>query len=195
MRLAACLLVLISFGPWGCTQSTKPPKETKAQRDAAVLEAALQDLRSYRGKDALYRSDEAIRFDFSPRTRTGTNGDPFSRTEEFDEKWKALPDAQRAGAEAAVKQIAARIAQKDFVSPFVPKSRGIIISGGSSNKSGRGLEDRPVTANPPGYSADGKFAVVLIVAPWSMHHADVVYMLERTSDRWVVRLRHNVIYP
>jgi hypothetical protein len=51
-----------------------------------------------------------------------------------------------------------------------------------------------VVAYPPGYTADGTFAAVSLILPWSIHHADATYLLARDGDRWRVVLRQFVYY-
>ena len=54
--------------------------------------------------------------------------------------------------------------------------------------------DRPLHAWPPGYSADGQYAIVFLSIPWSMHHADGTYLLARDGEVWRVVLRQFVYY-
>ncbi len=47
----------------------------------------------------------------------------------------------------------------------------------------------------PQYSASGKYAFVQVVAPWSIHSADINFYLERVGDDWTVKCAAVTIYP
>ena len=54
--------------------------------------------------------------------------------------------------------------------------------------------DRPVLAYAPGFTADGRFAAVSLILPWSIHHADATYLLARDGDGWRIVLRQFVYF-
>ena len=43
-------------------------------------------------------------------------------------------------------------------------------------------------------SRDGQLAIVRLVIPWSIHHAEATYLLTRRRGRWFVSLRQFVYY-
>ncbi len=49
-------------------------------------------------------------------------------------------------------------------------------------------------ASRPCFSADGQLAFVQFSIPWSMHHADVILLMERTSEGWAQRLVFSRFY-
>ena len=56
------------------------------------------------------------------------------------------------------------------------------------------IYERPIRAWPPGYTRGGRYAIVFLSIPWSMHHADGTYLLERDGNGWKVLLRQFVYY-
>ena len=46
-----------------------------------------------------------------------------------------------------------------------------------------------------GFTPDGRFAVVLMGLPWSIHHADGAYLLKREGNGWKIVLKQFVYYP
>ncbi len=49
-------------------------------------------------------------------------------------------------------------------------------------------------ASRPSFSADGQLAFVQFSIPWSIHHADVIFLLERTPEGWTQRLVFSRFY-
>jgi hypothetical protein len=47
---------------------------------------------------------------------------------------------------------------------------------------------KTISAAPPGFSKDGRTAIVLLHIPWSMHGAAAAYVVAMDKTRWRVRL-------
>ena len=60
---------------------------------------------------------------------------------------------------------------------------------------GPSSRDRPISALMPGFSAAGDLAVVRLLLPWSIHHADATFVLARGPDGWKVLVRQFTYYP
>lgn len=43
-----------------------------------------------------------------------------------------------------------------------------------------------IKIDPPGYTADGRFAIVVGHAPWSIHGADLAFFLQRSGRKWTI---------
>jgi hypothetical protein len=51
-----------------------------------------------------------------------------------------------------------------------------------------------ITAWAPGYSSDGKIAVVVINFPWSPRAGNATYVMERAGDGWKILSRKFLYY-
>jgi hypothetical protein len=57
------------------------------------------------------------------------------------------------------------------------------------------MDNRPISAWSPGYSADGQVAMVVISFPWSsMHGGNATYVLALEDGRWRIILREFKFY-
>jgi hypothetical protein len=139
-------------------------------------------------------------------------------------QWEKLSEPQRVAAQEAATDLVSRIKARDDASdgPTAPRSatapatRPLDFDGLSrvaisrpfapsdprvklfdptttTTKPSR-FDNRPVYAWRPGFTADQKYAVVSLSIPWSMHHADATYLLEKKGDTWVIVLRQFVYY-
>jgi len=114
------------------------------------------------------------------------------------ERWTKLTDGQIKAFNEAAKQLVGRIKDAVVFEKFNSQTERIRILEVEADESGqpsdRGRDNRPVQAWPPGYSNDQRFAVVRLVVPWSIHHADVTYLLAYEDGKWTVCLRQTVHY-
>jgi hypothetical protein len=116
-------------------------------------------------------------------------------------KLKALTAAQRRAATEAADDLVARADKGDSL----PALRS--TSGRVKIYEDAGAATQPAPGNPfggerassvflPGYSKDGRYAVVRLGFPWSgpMHSGEAMYILERTDGGWKVLLRDFIYY-
>jgi hypothetical protein len=130
----------------------------------------------------------------TPRDRRTDAKHVLSRNDE--KKWDALTKAQLQAATEAANDLVARVDKRDSL----PELRS--TSGRVKIYEDAGPATRPTREDPfggerassvylPGYSKDGRYAVVNLAFPWSgrMHSGEVTYILERTDGGWKVLLR------
>ncbi|MBS1715207.1 MAG: hypothetical protein JST30_12810 [Armatimonadetes bacterium] len=49
-------------------------------------------------------------------------------------------------------------------------------------------------ASPPSYSSNGRYAIVGLGIPWSMHSSLVTFFLQRTAEGWKISATHATFY-
>lgn len=64
----------------------------------------------------------------------------------------------------------------------------------SGDPENAGIFDLTTSALPPGFSKDGRTAIVLLSIPWSIHGANGTYVLTLENGAWRVRVRDFVRY-
>jgi hypothetical protein len=109
------------------------------------------------------------------------------------EPWM-LTQAERRASREAAEHLARRIQGYNSRGDFRVKNPRIRIFASGSENNGLGLFDRPISACAPGYSNDGRFAIVRLSIPWGMHHADGTFLLSEANGKWTVLLRQFVYY-
>jgi hypothetical protein len=127
---------------------------------------------------------------------------PYPRTAEqvlmrHDKKqWDALTPAQLAAAREAAGSLIARHQRGDALPATWNDPRIKIHSSPPEPqpKTRHPLADRPIHANPPGFAADARTAIVSLSLPWSIHHADATYLLVKEGTAWRIVLRQFVYY-
>ena len=163
-------------------------------RDHAVIEIALADLLALPDSPLASRKVPPAEIKFTPRATSYPVKVTRILMRRDKEKWAALSKDQLDGASEAAEDVARRNYAADGFKPFQPRDPRVRLDDGAPAP-GRNLRfDRPVSAWPPGYSADGDYAIVFLSIPWSMHHADATYLLTRDGDGWRVVLRQFVYY-
>ena len=163
-------------------------------RDQAAIEAALGDLLTLTDSPLDVRGQPPAEIKFAPRASTYPVKVSQILMRRDKAKWDALSKEQLDAATEAAEEIARRNYAADGFKPFQPRDPRIKLDDGAPAP-GRNLRfDRPVDAYPPGYSADGNYAIVFLSIPWSMHHADGTYLLARDGAGWRVILRQFVYY-
>ncbi|MGB7160541.1 MAG: hypothetical protein WBD40_20920 [Tepidisphaeraceae bacterium] len=205
----SCLLVYIaSFGLMGgCgDQHRAAPAErmpntmTAAARqparpvDHAVLDFVLGDLLTLNDSPLKVRNGPPaeIRFAPEPARYPVTPKRVLMRRDE--KLWAALSQTDVDGAAEATAALILRHERKETFGPFQPATPRVKLETQPPPTTIGSIYERPVRAWPPGYSDDGRYAVVFLSIPWSMHHADGTYLLRREADGWRVALRQFVYY-
>ena len=169
--------------------------------DAAVVGRVLEDLVTNlsdenpvapRGKLL-----ETIRF--SPESATWKQTVDMVLYEHEPQRWQRLTEPQR----AAVREAAGHLVARTLTAPQhlelhdVPKPITVIDKPATTDGAERGppgVFERPIRAWLPGYSDDQSVAVVRLSIPWSIHHAEATYVLQRADGKWAVLLRQFVYY-
>jgi hypothetical protein len=163
--------------------------------DAEVLQATLEDLKSYDGKDSpgLFnvRASEPVPFSSEPNRFPQTVDQVLFRYR--DELWEALSEQDESLAKEAAGHLIERIETREEFGSF-PVPAGYKVQKPDEAKDNPRAE-RAVSAWAPGFSADRKFAVVRLIIPWSIHHGEGTYLLSQQGGNWNVRLRQFVYYP
>ncbi len=111
--------------------------------------------------------------------------------------WDALTPAQLAAATDGAAALVRRHERGDALPASPPRDARVKIHTNLAATRPNPLDlttPRPALAYPPGYASDGKVAVVSLILPWSMHHADATYILARDGHGWKIILRQFVYY-
>jgi hypothetical protein len=159
-----------------------------------VIEAALVDLLSAKESPVAVRGEPPaeIRFAENPCTFPVTAEGILMRHDK--EKWAALSPADIEAATAAADEVVRRHESHDGFKPFMPRDARVKIQAAPTSRPDPLTDTRPVEAWPPGFTAGGEYAVLFLSIPWSMHHADATYLLQRDGQGWRIVLRQFVYY-
>jgi hypothetical protein len=124
--------------------------------------------------------------------------------ESFADEWQHLYAREQAGAREAADDLARRARNKDGFKTFVPKNKRIRMYTKQEEAKQReidahtvgfgGLGPQVFRAFSPGYSADGRVAVVRLSFGWSIHSAQATYILVRRDDQWSVVVRNLIFF-
>lgn len=177
-----------------------PAPAVDTDRDAEIVAAALRDLLAYTGEDSpvAVHGSPPVELLVYPRPCQGypQEGDIFH--DRHGDIFASLTEGERIGAHAAVGEICRRVGTSR--EPFFLEAPGARIrlvdtsDEGLDWRNGRGLPDfeRPISAWHPG--RDGRFAVVCLHIPWSIHSVLGNFLLIEEEGSWRVRLRQFVYY-
>ena len=187
-------LVAAATRPTTAPRAATSATATALDRDQTAIEAALADLLTLNDSPLDVRGQPPAEIKFAPQASTYPVKVSQILLRHEKEKWAALTPAQIDAATEAAEEIARRNYAGEGFKPFEPRDPRIKLDDGAPAP-GRNLRfDRPVHAYPPGFSADGNYAIVFLSIPWSMHHADATYLLALDGDGWRVILRQFVYY-
>jgi hypothetical protein len=157
-------------------------------RDNNVVMAVLDSmLREQDAKGTIffppYGSTRPVLFDSVPSCYALTSDGVLKRSDE--KRWAVLTSAELRATREAAEDLATRapVCGGEFV---MADPRIALQKGAGENT---GIFSGAATAFPPGYSKDGRLALVLISFPWSIHTASGTYVLAFGKGRWQVRLR------
>jgi hypothetical protein len=170
-------------------------------RDLDVLNVVLDDLLTYAGKDSpIYRSDPPKEILLVPTSARYHRQNVRVLLHEIQEDpGIQLTALQRFALKEALEDLVGKVADGATFDKLKLTDRRIRIyeEYTSSNRPAQspGGFSRPITAWPPGYDEDKKFALVRLVIPWGRHHAEGIYLLSENQGKWTECLRHFVYYP
>jgi hypothetical protein len=199
------------FAPQQATESVPAPPASKPTTsiapapiaidpDREVLEAVFADLLTEK-ETPVHISDgppPSIIFEMLPIMTDQTVVQVLQHHDEA--LWAKLSPQQLALAQEAADHLVQRLQRDDPFKPFEPTDERVKVyhkpppATDALEALGRTMKDRPVTAWPPGFSTDHRFAVVKLGVPWSMHHADGLYLLTKEDGAWKVVLRQFIYY-
>ena len=173
-----------------------------ADRDSQVLRTVLNDLVTYAGEDSPVFSQgkgpTSVWFSPACVQRKITVESLLERHRE--EAWKTLSGAQHDAATDAAADVVRRIGTVQSFETLSGLDPRLDVRKTDDHAEQQGVSvrdpyNRPVTAWPPGYARDQQIALVRLVIPWSMHHAEGTWLLDRSGGQWVVLLRQFQYYP
>ena len=174
------------------------PKLAEGSDDEAVLEVALADLATYAGEDSPVAFQGVVSTPLLVASEPADGPIPQDNVlEKLKEKaWKSLPRSEEARLVEAVGSLATRATRHADVNAFESKNPRVkMVKPGSEQKPKYWfLVPRPIRIWPPGYSVDGRIAMVRMSIPWSMHHADGTFLLTSRQGTWHVLVRQFVFY-
>lgn len=190
-------------GTGGRRSQSSAPGESRDSRDAAVLEAALIDLLTSSDSPVEGKKDapEQILFSMTPRSAPVSSETLLKSTSDRPQNppLELIPEAR----EAALDLIR-RTAEKDLFTTFPLSDPRIVLQPDEPARPGTGEEhegyfrERPQVfrANPPGYSSDGRVAMVHVGFPWSgnMHSGLATIVLVRRDGKWVPLTRDFIYF-
>ena len=194
-----CSIVLMLAA--GCAHAppgaaTTQPAAIAQDRDHVVIEAVLADLLAAKESPVAVRGQAPTEIRFAEKAATYPVTAQGILLRHDKEKWAALSPTELDAATEAANEIVRRHASSDGFKPFVPRDARVNVQAEPTTQSARSsVLERPVQAWPPGFTADGRYAIVFLSIPWSMHHANATYLLQRGGgDGWRIVLRQFVYY-
>jgi hypothetical protein len=157
-------------------------------RDNTVMMAVLDNmLREQDSKGTVffppYGSTRPLLVDSVPSCHALTIDGVLERADE--KRWTVLTSTEVRATREAAEDLATRAPVCG--GEFAMVDRRIALRNGARENTG--LFNGSATAFPPGYSRDGRLALVLISFPWSIHIASGTYVLVFVKGGWQVRLR------
>lgn len=204
ITILICGLVLLS----GCrTPTTLPPAAepasthpSAAMTDAAVLQVVFDDMLSKDNAESPleWHGDPSapVYVSKNPRRWPTNASEIFSHRDES--KWRALTKAQQTAATEAADDLVARMVSSDQLPELRSTSGRLKIfedAGPATQPTRENFFEggRAAAVYVPGYSEDGRYAVVNLGFPWSgrMHSGQATYILEHTDRGWKVLLRNS----
>ena len=170
--------------------------------DAAVLGVALADLAGYASTDArdLANGEDGTVVWFSPETVQTQKTTENLLYQQDKASWQRLTAAQQGEVQEAASNLRERIGTIKAFEQFESLDKRVRVGkdAGQDPEKKKSILDRsrrPIRAWTPGYTKNRQFAMIRLVIPWSMHHAEGTYLLEQQDGKWSVCLRQFVYYP
>jgi hypothetical protein len=193
--------LMISAGS-GCSSDARPqqtPPQQKISRsvDDQVIDVVLNDLLTVGDSPLAMRKEKAppARILFSPTPSQYPRTLQAVLLQHDKKQWATLDERQLIAAQEAAADLVARLKAKEIDPPYAPSDPRVKLFDPATTKpSISRFDNRPVEAWRPGFTVDHKFAAVSLSIPWSMHHADATYLLEKKGDTWTIVLRQFVYY-
>ncbi len=167
-----------------------------SRADARVLGIVFVDLMDYTGRDSPLRflrhgEDEPFSLPLDPTSRRNTTTVREILNPRRAEAWFELSRDRMKAVEEAAADFTERPGELalDRLSHMLGDRVGFKSDGGLPSW----VSERPIFTWLPGYSRDGRLALVRFVVP-GKHHPISTYLLEREGDAWTVLLRDFVSY-
>ena len=162
--------------------------------DQQVIEAALLDLLALSDSPVAARKAPPAELRFAAQASTYPVKAQQVLMRHQKERWDALSKEQLDAATEAANDLVRRHEAKETFAPFTPTDARVKVETQPRPTTIGSIYERPIHTWSPGYTRDGRYAVVFLSIPWSMHHADGTYLLERDGNGWKVLLRQFVYY-
>jgi hypothetical protein len=201
-----CLGGVLCGAALGCAQPTKreaaaplsapatQPIAAQPNVDQQVIEAALSDLLALADSPVAVRKGPPAELRFAASASTYPVKAKQVLTRHQKERWDALSTEQLNAATEAANDLVRRHEAKETFVPFTPSDARVKVETQPRPTTIGSIRERPIHAWSPGYTRDGRYAIVFLSIPWSIHHADGTYLLERDGDGWKILLRQFVYY-
>lgn len=177
------------------------PADAAVERDQAVIEAALADLLTLTDSPlVMQRGTPPAEIRFAERPAPYRVTEQAITQQHEKEKWAALSERDVDAVTEAAREVVRRHENGEGFKPFRPRDPRVKIEADPTTTTTTPatrrsrFDDRPVRAWPPGYTAEGQYAVVFLTIPWSMHSAETTYLLKRDGNGWRILLRQFVYY-
>ncbi len=161
--------------------------------DELILSIVIADLLSYDGDDSFVEPpmDRPEKMFFDPSFSIFSPSDDTVLRKYTPEYWSAIQDIDHSVLIEATNNLRSRTKSAGTHRIELTDSR-ILIDDSSTDRSR--VYDRPLRICLPGYSNTKNVCVVFVIVPWSMHHAEGTYILQKVNGRWILRLRQFVLF-
>jgi hypothetical protein len=198
------LLLLVAIGPWPTGDFVQEPPEPKASsdagRDRAVLEVVLKDRFTWPDSPIEPRRETRKQILFSPDAPAYRPGldEILDRTDV--KEWNKISPVQLGLAREAARDLVHRLGEKEPFKGFLPSDRRILISdeigAPPTYDPLHPFQPQVFRAYAPGYSRDGRLAIVRLALPWSggVRSGNGTYVLTMNEGDWVVLIRAPAYY-
>lgn len=210
MKHALPVVLVVSLFAGCASKQEKPPTDSsdaratpaasEMSRDAAVLAIVYQDILTFDGPGAprkihVIRDDGRILVQRKACEYKITVDRALLDSVRSQAEKEGLTQDQLARAQSAAEDLVGRFEAGDDFEALPPAEIGLVYESEAASTQPRGLRfDRPICTWTPGYSADGRLALVRMSIPWSIHSGDATYLLEKQGDEWTILLRDFVWY-
>lgn len=180
------------------SQKGQNPERTKIDdRDMEVLNVILDDLLTYPDSPHVDRSPPN-EIPLSPLADESPQNARFVFEQILKHSGKPLNKRQRHALEEGLQNVVARTSDGlAFDRDKLKDSRIHIYDEDALSRppvQPQIMHPRLVSAWPPGYSRDKKFAVLRLFVPWGYHHTDATYLLSEHQGKWTVIFRDFMDY-
>lgn len=180
-------------------EQLEPATRDTATNDALVLQVVFDDMLSADNDESPgeWNRNQSkpvyIATSFHPQLKVSD-----VLAERDKKKWKSLTKSQSSAAIEAAEDLIVRV-EKEEPLPELRSTSGRIQSAGRAGPATQRTREDPFPERSsavclPGYSRNGRYAVVHLWFPWSIHSGEATYILERTDRGWKVLLREFTYY-
>jgi len=193
MARTALLLLLALLQVQAASRTNEPESSESGvtPRDNAVMLVVLERLLAEGKMDPFVPPGDPSKpllFDLEPICNSVTADQVLEPSDE--KEWEGLTDAEQAAVREAAENLVARA--KSCAGEFTISHPRIQLRRG--DPPGTGIFDRTSAAFLPGFSRDGRTALVLLSIPWSIHGASGTHVLVLQDGEWQIRVRDFAYY-